>query len=341
MEPLSGHKDFIAEVAIILRKYCQCIISATEISRLVKLAVSIAQSKLPGRLWATARVQGTSTDQIATSVVAGLFTKRGSDSPLAKALESVLESDEVTLFLRFRNIVVKSISQELFHRWRENDPLSARLWRNLHRVILKDEHLVVFPVNKPEWVSLKNVSLLQTDLPLINHDEMVRIISSQGEHNHSLVSLITAILSDVVNISRYQNAVPIEMLFSALRETISEVLTQRLVNKIPGNHNDPLLLVAVDRATKQVLQKMENRLIRYQSTGKLHPTIVKVFKLALSELVNDYADGGQTQSYYEYLHVHKPELTAEEYRQNLRAKFEYLAESVRKDFIEAMREQYL
>jgi len=308
---------------------------------LVGLAASIVQEKLWGRLHSAARKQETCIEHIAISVVAGLFTERGSVSPLAKTLEDALKFDDVTLFLRFLNVAVKTASQELFHRWGESDPLSARLWRNLHRVIRQDERLVVFPVDKPEWVSPKKVVDLQAGLPPVSYDEIVRIISGQGQHQHSLADLITAILANVVSTPGCQNAVRIEILFSALRETTSEVTALQLANEVSCDRDDPLLSVAIDRATKQVFQNVETKLGRYQGTGKLHPDTVEVFRLALSDLVADCADGGPAQSYYEYLHVHKPGLALEDYRQTLRTRFEYLAETVRKDFIEAMRKQYL
>lgn len=334
-------RDFIADVAESLRQYCGGHSNTSEVKRLIKLSEFIVQKKLWGRLHAAARTQETRVEYIATSVIAGLFTERGSDSPLPGALEEALKSDDVVLFLRFRNVVVKTASQELFHRWGENDTLSARLWRNLHRVIRHDEHLVVFPAGKPEWVCLKNVSDLQSDLPPVGHDEIVRIINDGGEHHRSLADSITAILSNAVSIPGCQNAVRIEMLFSALRETTSEIMAQQLANEVPCNRIDPLLSVAIDRANEKVFQHMETKLSRYQGTGKLHPDIVDLFRLALSDLVIDCADGGPAQSYYEYLHLHKPNLALEDYRQTLRTRFEYLAESVRKEFIEAMRKQYL
>lgn len=340
MKASTQHTNLVTEVAGCAREYCQGAANRRDVGRLVRLAASIVQEKHWGRLHAAARTQETSVEQMATSVLSGLFRKDAPDSPLAKALANVLQFDDVTLFLRFKSVVLRAASQELFHRWGENDPLSARLWRNLHRVVRQDERLVVFPVDKPEWVSPMNVAELQAGLPPVSHDEVVRIISSQGERHRSLADSITAILSNVVSIPGCQNAVRIEILFSVLRETTSEVMVQLLAKEVPSKRDDPLLSVAVDRATEQVFQNVETKLGRYQGTGKLHPDIVEVFRLALSDLVADCADGGPAQSYYEYLGAHQPSLVLEDYRQTMRTRFEYLAESVRKDFIEAMRKQY-
>jgi len=229
----------------------------------------------------------------------------------------------------------------VYKRQGENDALSARLWRNLHRVIRQDERVVVFPVDKPEWVTLTNIADFRANETPLSHDELVRIINEQGAHYGNLTDLVHAILLQVARTAGLQKPVQVEILFSALRETTSEIKAQQLANEVPRNRDDPLLSVAIDRATDQAFQNVEIKLARYQDTGKLHPDVVEVFRLALSDLVADCADGGPAQSYYEYLHVHKPSLTLEDYRQTLRTRFEYLAESVQKGFIEAMRKQYL
>ncbi len=334
------HYKFIIEIADSIRRYSNNGLITCEIDRLVKSAATIAQNKLWGRLHAAAREQETRVEHLAISVVASMFTGKGSDSPLAEALENVLDSDDVTLFLRFRNIVVRTASQELFHRWGENDALSARLWRSLHRVIRRDVRMVVFPIDNPEWISLTDVTDLKANLPPVNHDEIVRIISSQEQDHRGFADLIVAILSAVVKASGCQNAVRVDLLFSALRETTHEIKVQQLVDEVPCNRSDPFLSVAIDRATQQVLHNVEAKLGRYQAAEKLHPDVVKLFRLALSDLVADCANGGPAQSYYEYLRVHRPDLSLEGYRRTLRTRFEYLAESVRKDFIEEMRKRY-
>jgi len=333
--------DLVAEVAEYLRHYCLGTSSVMQVSRLVKLAASMVLDKLWGRLYAAASQQETCVEHLATSIVAGLFTEKGSDAPLAKALEDVLNSDDVTLFLRFRNVIVKAASQELFHRWGENDALSARLWRSLHRVIRRDERMVAFPIDNPEWVSLTDAPDLQADSPPVNHDEIIRIISSQEQNHLSFADLMVAILSAVVKAFGCQNAVRVDLLFSALRETTREIKALQFVDEAPCNHSDPFLSVAIDRATEQVLQNVEVKLGRYQAAERLHPDVVQVFRLALSDLVADCVDGGPAQSYYEYLRAHRLDLSLEGYRRTLRTRFEYLAESVRKDFIEEMRKQYL
>jgi hypothetical protein len=195
-------------------------------------------------------------------------------------------------------------------------------------------------MDNPEWVSLRAVANLQADLPPVNHDEIVKIISSQELDHCSLADIIVAVLSAVVSAPGCQNAVKVELLFSALRETTREIKARQLADETPCNWSDPLLSIAIDQAIEQVLHNVGVKLSRYQVTKKLHPDVVEVFRLALSDLVADCADGGPAQSYYEYLHVHRAGLTLEGYRRTLRTKFEYLAEWVRKSFFEEMRKRY-
>ena len=336
-----SNSSFFSEVAEFLRHYCRETSNALQVGRLVRLATSIVCDRLWGRLHAAAREQETSVECLSTSIVAGLFTENGSHSPLAKALENVLSSNDAVLFMRFRNVIVRAASQELFHRWRENDPLSARLWRNLHRVIRRDERIVAFPVDNPEWLSLTDVTDLQAEFLPVHHDEIIRIISSQKPDYGSLTDLIVAVLSAVVAAPSYQNTIKIDLLFSALRETSREIKARQLADEIPHNCSNPVLSIAIDQATEQVVKNANAKLGRYQATGKLSPAVVEVFRRALSDLIADCADGGPAQCYYEYLHKHKPDLTLEVYRRTLRTRFEYLAELVRNDFIEEMRRRYV
>lgn len=332
--------EFIAEVADHLRQYCRGQLSTLEANRLIKLAASIAQQKLWGRLWAASRAQETSIRQEALSVVAGLFHGGGKDSPLGTAVEDDLKSDDGTLFLRFQAVVIRAASQELFHRWSENDPLGARLWRNLHRALRYDSRIVIFPGDKPMWASLTTSTDLREHLPQLCHEEVVKIISELNNRGEGIGNLIVAALSRVANDSNCQNALQIEILFSALRETKIRELAGEVAAGRYKRDRDPQLHIAIEKASKAAHHKVGAKLDRYRAMEKLQPDTVEYFRCALSDLIADCTDGGPAQSYYQYLHSRWSSLTRENYRKIFRARFEYLAEAVQKVFFEKIREQY-
>ena len=131
--------DLVSDVAQTIRDRCHSGERARGVDRLIALASHIALRRLHGRLAAAARSAGASPRDMATSAVAGLFSPGDGQAPIVTALVDYLDSDDTSLFLRFQAVVIGAASQELFHRWHENDSLSARLWRNLQRALRHDE----------------------------------------------------------------------------------------------------------------------------------------------------------------------------------------------------------
>jgi hypothetical protein len=93
----------------------------------VSIAATIARQKLWGRLRAAALADNSTPEEESLSLLAGLFVKTDQSSHLSESLKDDLDCDDISLFLRFQTIVICTVSQELFHRWRENDPVSARI----------------------------------------------------------------------------------------------------------------------------------------------------------------------------------------------------------------------
>lgn len=334
------HPEFIAEVANYLRRYCDGVLDTRGVHRLVSLAASIVQRQLWGRIRAAARHQETAVEQIATSVVAGLFTVETCDSPLASVFTGAPNTDDASLFLQFRAIVIRVASQELFHRWDESDAMSARLWRNLHRVILHDQRLVCFPADKPVWVCLAEETELQPNLPPPSYDDVMRILNELDTQHKSFGDLIHATVALLADIHDCQNAVQIEVLFSAMRDSLTTTKAEDLATCSSPNYDDPHLRIAIDRATKRVQEDVATMLDRYRQSGKLEPDAVDAFKSALGDLLSDCADGGPAQSYYKYLHEYLPGLALDDYRLRYRAKFEYTADAIRSRFTANIKQNY-
>lgn len=332
--------QFIAEVASYLRQYCDGALDTRGVRRLVRIAASIVQNRLWGRIRAAARQQETTVEQIATSVLAGLFTSEECDSPLCNALKRTPTSDDTVLFLQFRAIVVRTASQELFHRWDESDAMSARLWRSLHRVIRHDQRLVSFPADKPEWVCLAEETELRPSLPPPNYNDVMRILNESAVQHKNTGDLIHAAVALIADVHDCQNAIQIEVLFSAMRDSLTTMKAESLTACSPHNNDDPLLRIAIDRAIKRVQEDARTKLDRYRQSGRLEPTAANAFKSALGDLLSDCADGGPAQSYYKYLHEYLPELALDDYRLRYRAKFEYMAEMTRSRFIEIIGHQF-
>ena len=104
-----------------------------------------------------------------------------------------------------------------------------------------------------------------------------------------------------------------------------------------GRIEDPILRLAIEKANILVIKKIDARLAEYGKADKLDFKMIDSFRQALSDLLDDMADGGPAQGYFQYIQPYQPEMTYEQYRTIHRAKFEYLAEIVKTTFIEKMK----
>ena len=338
VKPALSSELFITEAASALRRFCVGSPDRQDVDRLVKLAAQIARTKLWGRLSAAAVAQGTSVEQFALSAIGGLFSG-GSDAPLGKALRPALESDDVSLFLHFKAVVVRTAAQELFHRWHETDPTSARLWRNLQRAVRHDGRLVVFPCDRPEWVTLASKAESKTDLDCLEYNDLAGAVAKCGYPSSGLADYIVNILTPCEQERGTGVAARIDNLFAILRESVSSEIIADMNTKGESSCLDPDIQMAVDQAKRVALNDLHIRLGKYANDGKLPPALVNAFRKALIDLLEDCVDGGPAQSYFDYLNPHAPELREEEYRRAYRSRFEYLAEKIQESFFDDMKKQ--
>ncbi len=330
-------KKKVTEKALLLRRYCRNECSNFELSRLIHLAATIAGQKLWGKINASARLQGISFDNQAISLVSGLFAGGDTNSHLVKALEGFLDSDDTVLFLRFQSVVRTFAEQELFHRWHESDPVSARLWRNLMRILRCDPGIDIFPCDRPEWVCLSGLNDLRNDTAMIVEKKVAGIIGGLQKAKYSFTDLIKAVLAEIAEDPDCRSAIKIQILFSAFREVADLALREEAEVASTKYRPDPYLKMAIDKSIKATDCELEKRLENYSNAGKLKQNELISFKKALIDILEDCCDGGPAQSYYRYLSVHWPELKQEEYRNVFRARFEYLSEFVIDNFLDCLK----
>jgi hypothetical protein len=333
-------RGFVADIASSLRQYCRDDLNEGETNRLVKISAGIAQKRLWGKINAAARIQGTTIEQQALSLMSGLFKGEGI-SPLKSALKGHLESTDVDLFLRFQAVVLRSASQELFHRWGESDPLGARLWRNLNRALRHDNRLIVFPNDKPRWVALAETQNLRQPDESVYAEELGQIISDLRVENNNLADIASEALKIIINETRFQHALKIDVLFTAIRNMWSESILRELADvKIPVEA-DPTTDMIKQQGKKLAADAVNEKLRRLSDMGRISRDELESFNNALNDLIEDIADGGPAQSYFRYLYSHRPGIDNKEYRKKYRTRFEYLAEIAQQSFTEEIKRQMI
>lgn len=332
--------DLVSDVAQTLRTHCRSGEWERGVDRLVDFASHLALRRLHGRISAAARAVGTSPAGMTTSVVAGLFSaKPGEQPPIVTALADYFDSDDTTLFLRFQAVVVGAASQELFHRWHENDSLSARLWRNLQRALRHDERLVLVPSGRPEWVCLADQQGYRADKASAGYSDLEAIARARYTASGITADMVVQLLQDVSELQSFSIVVSIELLFSVLRDQTRELAAAEMRAVNSAAISNPLLIMAVNEATTAAHTEMQSRLQSYQTKSKVTLEEACLMGKALSDIITDCADGGPAQSYYQYLKAHSPVLELARYRSEWRTRFEYVAESVRERFFQCLRDR--
>lgn len=331
---------FVDEVAETIRRYCQGQADTHESNRLIRLAAGIAQQKLGGRLRAAASKQETSVEQQAMSVVANLFDRHGPGSVLCRALEGYMQADNTVLFRRFQSVIAQTASQALFHRWNETDPISAKLWRTLQRALRNDSRFNIFPEDKPEWVALNQAEETQLRCNPLEYIDIVRHFSQLNTPNIAISELVYEVLSYPGNGDECLRAIRIGELFSALQETRMHEIAQEFETLATTGSENPQLRLAIQKAAALTKEEISVKIQSYNEREKLESTIVGCFGDTLNDMINDLAVGDLVQSYYQYLHDHWADLTPETYRNEYRARFEYLARIAIDTFYGHLRDYY-
>ena len=332
--------DSVREAAAILRRYCQGNADKRTVNRLVILAAEIARKRLWGRLCAAARVHETTIEQQAISIVAGLFRGKDAHSRLGKTLGESLKADDITLFLHFQRVVTRAASQELFHRWDETDPLSARLWRSLQRAIRHDRRLISFPCDSPQYVALAASRQPPGELTAVEYAEAVGYIGELTDPRMSAGDMVVFVLMQAAEAAGSPRVIKIDVLFGALKDTISRIAAAKYSRQSARESDHPNLGMAVAKAVEFAKCEIRSRLDKYVGRDKLDDYTARWLQRALDDLIDDLPDGGPAQSYYKYLYAHRPDISPEDYRNRLRTKFEYLADAAQEQFYGFLREGF-
>jgi hypothetical protein len=335
MGPSVSYRTFIAGAANCIRAYCGGDADPRCLNRLIDLAATTVQAAMPGRLRIAADTQATSTSTLSTSLVSSLFAANGPDSPLRHAVDRPGDIDDLGIFQLFRKTVVQAASNELFHRWAEYDPYSARLWRNLHRAIRQDDRLVTFPAGHPRWVALAGDNGVSSDRMSIGYADLASILVNIDLRQSKLGDIVFEVLSHAADIEGFCGAIAIDKLFAALREVSSQLAASELHES--GGHcdEDPVSCIALGRALSNARRETHVKLHQYSRKCKLTGDEYACFETALDNLLSDCADGGQAQSYFRYLQAYWSDLTPARYAEIYRTRFEYLANSAKQQLREA------
>lgn len=262
---------------------------------------------------------------IAVSLVTDLFLPPYERSGLATALACVIDGGDLAIVSRFQATVVGRATQSLFKRWKETDPLSARLWRRLRYTVRHDSRLCAFPSESPEWVTLAASAAQELPFKVLDYSDVRRLVRELGASRPSTGDLIVRVLEEAGGDPSQACAARLDDLFASIREIEAHFAAERL-SALPHTTNEnPSWQLDLQHAVEKARQRRNEILRKYLADGKLTSEMADAFLNALDDIIEDEAGGGVIQSYFQYLAVHHPNLERAGYRREYRTRFEYLA----------------
>lgn len=334
----SEHRQAAAEIAIGLRRWCRGEVDRRLTNRLIAVAVDITlQSYTLGRrIRAAAAAGDTKPYHIAMSLLAELFVGSGPESRLGFALCDVVDASDSILYSKFCGVVKTVVRQELFHRWTMEDPFSARLWKRLHKVIHRDNRIMAFPADHPDWIAAVSLDP-SANLDPIDQSALDRLVSAVYQSKMHTGDLIVAVISHP---DCRDKVIAVDDLFDSLRRCLPSALAPLFEEETSLSPPNPDYALAVEQTIASIRPGISGLIARYRKAGKIPEDLSPGFVAALLDLAVDWGEGGPAVSQHEYLQTHLPDMEYDEYRAGQRAMFEYMAGKVAGWFIDGMRRFY-
>jgi hypothetical protein len=225
----------------------------------------------------------------------------------------------------FRALVFTKVSDGLFRLYRENDPLLARIIRNLKYAARSDSSIRQLDRLAQTYFFTCDRAELNEHLPEYPLEQLeceaagnVNEKSSAGE----ILQVVFCILNSQDQFRRFYSLMDLALLIKRLH------LRQHTALRNDFEIDDALLEAdaeaTIEKSFAEVARKLRQR---YVDPGKIAPELFQTYAMALRQMVLDtfLQNNGGFLSYHEYLQIFVPGLTQEEYRRIHRTHFEYLA----------------
>jgi len=253
-----------------------------------------------------------------------------------KIIEKFMVAREADFRRYLRNILSRRLKQTFYYLSGEIQPERAKIRREILYTLKKlpgcrinKENGRTMAVIQPEHPGRTKPTILKED----QSDRLVEICLNQGLGSLQVPKFfrrLIEVLSDRKS--------PVEVSLNTLLETYIETQKNFLLSEVG---NGPVTLSSSGTGTaspeiSDLLEELQVRntllLNRYLTRNKIRKEEKDAYLRALNDLFQDWQDGGQEKSLYEYLKKYAPEISPGEYRQRKRKILEYLVKSSR-DFL--------
>lgn len=242
----------------------------------------------------------------------------------AKKWESKIKTEDDALYF-VNKVVSKRTEQHISFLLKESDPIFSRILDTIKYRIKKQGYQKIHHLgtgyiveaeydNKSKnWISIDEFKNLPSSV-FINHKTLFK-------------DLFTYLKEETI----YFPAIPLNALVMKLKELRLSLFIHKEIEDTFEESMD--IRSILNSAYTETLLKLDNT---YKVKGKLSDDEIEAMKLALRDILNDLKDGGINPGLFNYLTIHKPNLTQDEYYSNYHNILEYLVKVMRNKIAEKL-----
>ena len=248
---------------------------------------------------------------------------------LAKLLSDVLNASDGVLVSTCKRRVVMRVQNELYHRWKESHETNASIDRALWNELKNRPDLYIFLPDlspSPRYATMCRNGELKIDQPLITLDEVVRLIAEVWKGARQIPACVRAVLSIVRDDDQWCALVPIhDVLFDGLCEAARLGIMRAEELRHTVRELSPDVERVLKAALEPTMQKVHEMLRGYVAEGKLTSSIAGGLYKAVERIYEDFGlSGDRNVDHAQYVLNSCPGMSREEYRLNIRNKFQYI-----------------
>lgn len=328
----SPDSDFIRRLAAVVRAWCrdEPLRHADECWMVERMVDMVLQDRTCSiRLRAAGSAQGVTDVRAIAIDYMGETLARNPRNTLADLLDAVADERNAVLVSALRKQLIVTTRSNLFHRWKESDPIGASIHRSLWDELGNHPERYILVPNDPaaaRFVTAAGAKCLRTDRPMISHAEMVRLVAEVWKGARTIPPCLLRVLLAVRDDTQWAATVPItEVLFEGLCEAARMGIMRQEELKFNPSPMTPEVRVAFEASLNAMLPCVQRVADKFAQDGKVANDVANGLIRALGMIFIDFGlTGDRDVSYREYVLRSCPGMSAEEYEVNIKPKFQYL-----------------
>jgi hypothetical protein len=301
---------------------------------------------------------------LAIDCIAELFSRDDSNQfyQLKKYFEPKIEEleevNDTEVLILIRRLIVRKTKQELSRIFRERDPEGAKIVRNIKVAIRSSEKYHIFKDMGKEFVFYSNGFTVTEELLDSEDDELSEYLKKSNppipedilqtkfidlyNPNDSVSAAIGKMLDTVHSLPEYKNYLSLDLVVKYLRKVKFEAYKERAKEEehvpTPVDHIESK---EIEHYIGVVMEAMWDKIeSQYLHTGKLNSFKADIYNKALRDVLYDLIQKKDNSSYFRNLKFYIPNLTQQDYRQQERSVFEYLAKVAKREFRGYLKEYF-